>query len=170
MNYKLLITILCSVLFSNICAYAQINGLTLNNKYTKADILTALGSPDEISQDDFVYFTYKENVINNGNNLSILKKIREDYFSFYPEGDKYIFSSYAIFSSDFNFKGIKVGDNINKVKTLGGSFKNAKSPKNTLYLYWSPITDSTDIDWHCCVMFVYDSNGTILSFSQGCPY
>ena len=107
-----------------VCNAQDVNGLEIGKEYTKAQVIDKLGQPDRFEIDNSydgngMKFTY-------GNNI----------FYFYNWGEGAIFADFSIYTeqfvtmSQFVQGGIKIGDDVSKIKLLG-----LKIEKSGTYAY-----------------------------------
>ena len=78
--------------------------------------------------------------------------------------NEYVFRNYIIQTGRYSVYGIRVGDNISKVKAMGGMFKDVRDDDGGGCMYWAPSAKEGTVvnwDWICCPKFYYDPDGTI---------
>ena len=175
MKYFKFIFAIASFLMSNAALHAQIsiNGLILDNYYTKEEIIEILGTPDSIAYaiEGYIYFRYqreKETQQNMSVPIGDIVKLPDystlDEIGFDRNKNRLQFVNYIIQTKRFSFNNkFWVGDPISKVKAEGGRFLDEKYDDGGGCLTWARVADdhSGPIEWIVCPRFYYDENGLI---------
>lgn len=156
----------------------RLNGLDINGKYTREQLVAAFGEPDETSQaihDCFVYNRRQSTIIAKSS-IGFQESGRENYDvepsiiaideigyninnNGYYELSVFFIESDEIILNDY----IKVGDSISKVGDMGGITLDGEYEDGSKYKYWCPAGayDPSRIDWTLCPRFDYDTTGKI---------
>ena len=174
MKYQKRILAVASALvaFNAVLTAQVVNGLVMDQeKYSKEEIVAAVGTPKNIANEGFIYFEYwndtpQQSAIPIGEKVEQLPDNDEvDCFGFDIVGDnEYVFRNYIIQTGRYSVYGIRVGDNISKVKAMGGMFKDVRDDDGGGCMYWAPSAKEGTVvnwDWICCPKFYYDPDGTI---------
>lgn len=151
-------------------AQININGLLLDEYYTKEEIISILGAPDTIIFEGYIYFEYYEKDPQQNSSVTIVGKVELpdnesiDYMGFSKWDEGLHFVNYIIQTKRFSFNNMFwVGDPISKVKAEGGQFLDRKNKNGGGCLTWAGggDVDSGPIEWIVCPRFYYDENGII---------
>ena len=163
---KIIITILATITVCTAALYAQlpniirndvvINGLSLNTKYSKEQIIEALGQPDSIDTtlDESGYITTYH--------------YGTDYFQ---QTEESLLVEFVITNPRFKFNNfISVGDPIARVALLGGTITDDEVVNYhgdlLKYKQWKVAKElNSDIYYSLSTLFYYNNKGLITKIS-----
>ena len=150
-----------------------LNGLSIYEPHTKAELFSVFGDPDRIH--DGMVFLYDRVLpvsrAAGAGDLSSGSEARRtvtDEIGCVRQGDSIYIFSFFICSDRIAVNGfVRVGDPVSKVYEMGGATQECTWRDGSKYVYWAPDDpdnpDNPLIEWGCHPYFNYDSDGIITS-------
>ncbi|MBO8473162.1 MAG: hypothetical protein IAB81_05980 [Bacteroidetes bacterium] len=154
----------------------KVNGLEIGDytrRYSESDILEAFGQPDSVVCSDIGVMYYFSRSVDGSpivsDQESSSKRVKSVSLSFLPSESAGMTGPIASIDirdrescsvNDF----IRVGDDVDKVKQMGGKWKDYPLNSSGIIkgeIVWCPEGQS-DSDWICCPGFYYDEERKIV--------
>ena len=148
-----------------------LNGLSIYEPHTKAELFSVFGDPDRTDDGVFLYDrVLPVSRAAGAGGLSSGSEARRtvtDEIGYYAKEDGTIMIDvFFIYSDRIAVNGfVRVGDPVSKVYEMGGTTQECTWRDGSKYVYWAPEGSPDDpfIEWGCHPYFNYDSDGIITS-------
>ena len=149
-----------------------LNGLSIYEPHTKAELFSVFGDPDRTDDGVFLYDRVLpvSRAAGAGGLSSGFEARRTvtDEIGYYMQGDTLYIDAFFIYSDRIAVNGfVRVGDPVSKVYEMGGTTQECTWRDGSKYVYWAPDDpdnpDNPLIEWGCHPYFNYDSDGIITS-------